>query len=180
MRKNLLIFFILIFLLAGCATKEEQTAAPREEMGQKQQSEQVQAAPEVPETKPMEAESGPAQSSLPKEIDYSTSRVSDKGFYTVSYKTIGGAIKINRIQSWEVTVSDADGKPVNDAKLILSGKMVENDHGLPINPVITRAGFEGLYRIDKMQFDMPGLWLISIDIMAGETSDSVSFYLDIH
>jgi len=180
MKKNLFVLLIFVFLLAGCATTEEQNAANQAKMGPKQQSEQVRATPEAQETTPMEEESKMTQSSSPQGIDYSTSRVSDNGLYTISYKTIGGAIKINRPQSWEVTVSDTDGNKVNDAKMILTGKMVENDHGLPVHPVITRAGFEGLYRVDNMQFDTPGLWVITFDVMAGEKPDNVSFNLDIH
>jgi hypothetical protein len=171
MKKSLFVVSLLIFILTGCAVKEDRAVSHDKAMEDIRVQDQTETASDisVAETKDYE----------PEELDYTTSKVSAAGSYTISYKTIGGDIKINRIDSWEVTVADADGNPVNDARLILSANMPESDHGLPVHPVITRAGFAGLYRVDNMKFDMPGLWAITFDVMAGETPDSVSFYIDI-
>ncbi|MBW2467637.1 MAG: FixH family protein, partial [Deltaproteobacteria bacterium] len=150
-----------------------------EEIEKIQGTEQAKTASEVSETKAMDQEPAVTQAPDPEELDYATSKLSANGKYKISYQSISGIIKTNRIHSWELTISDPDGQPVNDARVLLTGKMPEHGHGLPTHPEITRAGFYGLYRVDNMKFSMPGWWVISISVMANDVPDSVSFNLNI-
>ena len=115
----------------------------------------------------------------PKDLDYSTMKMTSNDTFNVMYESIGGQIRINKIHSWEVTVKDSAGQPVNDAVVSLVGDMPEHGHGLPTQPEVTKIGAEGLYRVDGIKFSMPGWWVITISVMAGGTHDNVSFNLNI-
>lgn len=134
---------------------------------------------DFPEIKAMGHEHSMMEAPPPKDLDFSTMKMTANNAFNVMYKSTGGNIRINRIHSWEVTVKDAEGKPVNNAKVTVVGDMPEHGHGLPTRPVVTSIGMEGLYRVDGMKFTMPGWWIITISVMADGTHDNVSFNLNI-
>jgi len=134
---------------------------------------------EFPEVKAMGHEHAMLHAPPPKDLDYSTTAMTAGRAYQVSYQVIGGPIRVNRFHTWELTVMDAAGKPVNDAKVTVVGDMPEHGHGLPTQPEVTPAGTEGRYRIDGMKFQMPGWWIVTISIMANGVHDNVSFNLNI-
>jgi hypothetical protein len=115
----------------------------------------------------------------PKDLDFSTMKTTANNTFNVMYKSISGHIRINRIHSWELTVKDADGKPVNHAKVTVVGDMPEHGHGLPTQPAVTSIGAEGLYRVDGMKFTMPGWWVVTVSVMTDGVHDNVSFNLNI-
>jgi len=115
----------------------------------------------------------------PKDLDYSTMKMTANENFTVMYKSVGGHIRINKIHSWELTIKDAAGKPINDAMVTIVGDMPEHGHGLPTQPEIKNAGVAGLYRVDGMKFTMPGWWIITVSVMANGVHDNVSFNLNI-
>ena len=115
----------------------------------------------------------------PKDLDYATEKMTVNDTFKVSYKSTGGLIRINRIHSWELTIRDADGQPVNDAKVTVVGDMPEHGHGLPTQPEVFNMGVDGFYRIDGMKFQMPGWWVVTISVMADGVHDAVSFNLDV-
>jgi len=134
---------------------------------------------DFPEVKAMGHEHTMMHAPPPKDLDYSTKRMSAKNSFNVSYKSIGSPIRINRIHSWELKITDANGNPVNDAKVTVVGDMPQHGHGLPTQPEVFNMGAGGLYRIDGMKFQMPGWWVITIDIMANDVHDAVSFNLNL-
>ncbi len=134
---------------------------------------------DFPEVKAMGHEHAMMNAPPPKDLDYSTMKMSANNAFNVMYKSTSGKIRINRIHSWEVTVKDADGKPVNNAKVTVVGDMPEHGHGLPTQPEVIKIGAEGLYRVDGMKFTMPGWWIVTISVMADGTHDNVSFNLNI-
>ncbi len=134
---------------------------------------------DFPEVKAMGHEHAMMNAPPPKDLDYSTMKMTANNAFNVMYKSISGQIRINRIHSWELTVKDADGKPVNNAKIIVVGDMPEHGHGLPTQPEVTKIGAEGLYRVDGMKFQMPGWWIVTISVMANGTHDNVSFNLNV-
>jgi hypothetical protein len=114
-----------------------------------------------------------------KDLDYSTMKMTANKAFNVMYKSTSGHIMINRIHSWELTVKDADGKPVNNAKVTVVGDMPEHGHGLPTQPEVSKIGSGGLYRVDGMKFTMPGWWIVTISVMANGVHDNVSFNLNV-
>lgn len=115
-----------------------------------------------PEVKAMGHEHAMMHAPPPKDLDYATMKMTANNAYNVMYKSIGGQIRINRIHSWELTINDAAGQPVNDAMVTVVGDMPEHGHGLPTQPEITKVGAGGLYRVDGMKFTMPGWWVVTV------------------
>ena len=52
-----------------------------------------------------------------------------------------------------------------------------HDHGLPTAPRVTETLGEGDYLLEGMKFQMPGHWVVTLAIDAGEGDDSVTFEL---
>ena len=133
---------------------------------------------DFPEIKAMGHEHAMMNAPPPKDLDYSTMKMTAHETFNVMYKSTSGQIRINRIHSWELMVKDADGQPVNNAKITVVGDMPEHGHGLPTQPEVTMVG-GGIYRVDGMKFTMPGWWIVTVSVMAEEKHDNVSFNLDI-
>jgi hypothetical protein len=134
---------------------------------------------DFPEVKAMGHEHAMMNAPPPKDLDTSTMKVTANNAFNVMYKSTSGHIRINRIHSWELTIKDADGQPVNDAMVTVVGDMPEHGHGLPTQPEITKVGTGGLYRVDGMKFTMPGWWVVTVSVMVNGVHDSVSFNLNI-
>ena len=134
---------------------------------------------DFPEIKAMGHEHAMMHAPPPKDLDYSTMKMTAGNAFNVMYESVGGQIRINKIHSWELMVKDADGQPVNNAKVTVVGDMPEHGHGLPTQPEVTKIGSGGLYRVDGMKFTMPGWWVVTISVMADGKHDNVSFNLNI-
>jgi len=134
---------------------------------------------DFPEVKALGHEHAMMHAPPPKDLDYATEKMTVNNSFKVSYQSIGGPIRINRIHSWELTIKDADGQPVNDAKITIVGDMPEHGHGLPTQPEVFNMGVGGFYRLDGMKFQMPGWWVITLSVMANDIQDSVSFNLNV-
>jgi hypothetical protein len=134
---------------------------------------------DFPEVKAMGHEHSMMNAPPPKDLDYSTMKMTAAAAFNVMYQSISGQIRTNRIHSWELTIKDAAGQPVNDAMVTVVGDMPEHGHGLPTQPEVTMIGAGGLYRVDGMKFTMPGWWVVTISVMANGVHDSVSFNLNI-
>ena len=134
---------------------------------------------DFPEIKAMGHEHSMMNAPPPKDLDYSTMKMTVNNAFNVMYKSTKGQIRINRIHSWELTVKDAEGQPVNGARVTLVGDMPEHGHGLPTQPEVRDIGTDGLYRVDGMKFTMPGWWVITVSVMVHGVHDSVSFNLNI-
>jgi len=134
---------------------------------------------DFPEVKAMGHEHAMMLAPPPKDLDYSTMKMTANEAYNVMYKSVGGQIRINRIHSWDLTVKNAAGQPVNDAKITVVGDMPEHGHGLPTQPEVSKLGAGGVYRVDGMKFTMPGWWIITVSVMANGVHESVSFNLNI-
>ncbi|MDX1777166.1 MAG: FixH family protein [Desulfobulbales bacterium] len=134
---------------------------------------------DFPEIKAMGHDHSMLNAPPPDDLDFSTEKMTANKAFSVKYKSTSGNIRINRIHSWEVIVKDAEGMPVNNAKVTVVGDMPEHGHGLPTQPEVMSIGAEGLYRIDGMKFTMPGWWIVTISVMAEGVHDNVSFNLNI-
>jgi hypothetical protein len=112
-----------------------------------------------------------------EELDVSTSVLSHGGAFRVSYAADGEEIPLNAIHSWTVEVQTADGEPVRGAAITLVGDMPQHGHGFPTEPEVTEEVGGGKYRVEGMKFSMPGWWVVTFHIAAGERRESASFNL---
>src|SRR5215471_4273881 len=103
-------------------------------------------------------------SDVPADLDYSTSRSSDKGLFTVSYTVSTGTVPVNQMHQWTLHVKSADGKPVEDATIDVDGDMPQHGHGLPTSPRVTKYLGDGNYLVDGMKFQMGGWWVMDFTV----------------
>jgi len=110
-------------------------------------------------------------------IDTTVEKVSGSGHFNVSYSSEIEPVPVNSYHSWNLHLTTADGKPVKGARMIVLADMPEHGHGFPTEPEITAGMKDGFYLIEGLKFSMPGWWVVTLHIAAGETSDHVSFNL---
>lgn len=113
----------------------------------------------------------------PADADFGATRTSDNGLFQVTYTPSLDPIAINELHEWTLHVETADGAPVNDAVISVSGGMPEHNHGMPTEPKVTASLGNGDYRVEGMQFQMGGWWTITFVIDAAGQQDSVTFNL---
>ena len=92
--------------------------------------------------------------------------------YSVKIFSQLSPLEINRIHSWHIEITDADGKPVSNAQITVGGGMPDHDHGLPTQPQVTEEVRAGTYLLEGMRFHMPGKWQIVIDFRVGAQNNS--------
>lgn len=97
---------------------------------------------------------------------------SENGRFSVSYTSQLDPIAINRMHSWTLHVSDANGAPVSEAAITIKGGMPQHNHGLATQPTIEPSG-EGDYLLQGLRFHMMGYWELELTITVGSISDTV-------
>lgn len=103
--------------------------------------------------------------------------VSDAGHFQVRYESDIEPIVINRIHSWILDVRLADGSPVDNASIKVSGGMPMHDHGLPTEPRAEKYLGGGRYRLAGLRFHMGGYWELRVSIDDGAHRDTVTIPL---
>ncbi|HXG29384.1 MAG TPA: FixH family protein [Nevskiales bacterium] len=106
-------------------------------------------------------------------VDFSHERQTRQGRYRV--RILERVSQAQGFESWRLLIVDADKRPVAGASLQVSGGMPEHGHGLPTRPRVTRGGAPGEYRVEGLQFSMPGWWEVSLYIYSQQRDDSVTF-----
>ena len=92
-------------------------------------------------------------------------------------------VQINRMHSWRLRLTDADGAPLSNASIEVRGGMPDHDHGLPTRPEVTGEVEPGVYLLQGLRFHMPGRWLlefiIALDGEEGGNEDGASLELNL-
>ena len=88
-------------------------------------------------------------------------------------------LTINRIHSWQLRLTDADGAPVTGALFEVLGGMPEHDHGLPTRPEVTAEVEPGVYLLQGVRFHMPGRWLLEFGMSLGEDIDGAAIEIEL-
>ena len=101
------------------------------------------------------------------------------GYFMLRYEPGLDPLVINRIHEWTLILTTADGQPVDNATLRITGGMPVHDHGLPTAPEATALGSEGRYRIDGLRFHMGGAWELYIEVDDGHRRDLITIVFDI-
>ena len=115
--------------------------------------------------------------SAPTALDTATSRTTDNGLFTVSWRSDTDAVPLNQIHTWTLTVTTPDGAPVENAQISVDGGMPQHGHGLPTSPQVTEALGNGEYRVEGLRFQMTGWWEVKFTVSAGGQTDSITFNL---
>ena len=93
--------------------------------------------------------------------------------FSVAYTTDPAVIPVNAFHAWTITVTEKDGKPVNDAEISVDGGMPAHGHGLPTQPQVTKQLGDGKYLIEGVKFSMPGEWEMKFTIKAEGMEETV-------
>lgn len=115
----------------------------------------------------------------PSDLDLAREKKTVVGLYDVAIAPENPAFERNVLHSWIVTVTTADGAPVEDARITVDGGMPQHGHGLPTAPQVTGALGAGRYRIEGVRFNMSGWWEFKLRIEAGGGADDVTFNLSL-
>lgn len=113
----------------------------------------------------------PAQALAP--LAPEVERISQKGQFRVQIQSSLQPVAINRMHYWLLYLEDAEGKPVADASIEVTGSMPRHDHGLPTRPMVRADEDDGTYLIEGLRFHMPGEWRMEMNISAGASSDTL-------
>lgn len=115
----------------------------------------------------------------PSDLDYALSKATDKGFYVGTLQPGLDPLAVGPIHNWTVEVRTADGEPVEHASISIDGGMPQHGHGLPTRPQVTQELGDGRYLVEGMKFNMPGWWVIEIDIDGPAGADAATFNLSL-
>lgn len=86
---------------------------------------------------------------------------------------------VGPFQDCQLELLTPQGQVVNDAKISIDGGMPSHGHGLPTAPVASSLDGQGHYRIDGLQYNMPGPWLLGFIIKTTAGQDKVIFSFEI-
>ncbi len=118
---------------------------------------------------------GMMSSATPADLNTSTSRLSDQGLFQVSFTNDLDPVAINQMHSWTLYVETADGQPVENATITVSGGMPQHGHGLPTRPQVTEYLGNGRYLVEGLRFQMSGWWEVTFTIEAAGQKDTITF-----
>jgi hypothetical protein len=88
-------------------------------------------------------------------------------------------LRLRRLHTVPVKITDAAGRPVEQARITIDGGMPEHGHGLPTQPRLGRALGGGVYEIDGVRFSMSGWWEFKLAIESPAGADRVTFNLSL-
>lgn len=83
---------------------------------------------------------------------------------TISMTSQMVPLGINQMHNWIVTVTTADGQPVEGAAIQVDGGMPAHNHGLATRPQVTDYLGDGQYLLQGMRFHMNGRWALVLRI----------------
>lgn len=107
------------------------------------------------------------------------SGLSNEQHFEVRFTSRLDPIAISTMHAWTLHIRDRSGKPVTDAAVEVEGGMPDHDHGLPTQPRVTQNLGGGDYLLEGMKFHMGGWWQVTLRVRQGETSDLVTFDLNL-
>jgi len=88
-------------------------------------------------------------------------------------------LRPRQMQTVRVSVRDADGRAIDEARISVDGGMPQHGHGLPTRPRVTRNIGDGIYEIEGVRFNMGGWWEFKLAIAGSRGADTVTFNLDL-
>jgi hypothetical protein len=95
--------------------------------------------------------------------------------YRVTIRERPEPVALEQFQSWLFHVDDVQGRAVAGAVVNVKGGMPQHGHGLPVRPRVQPASQPGDYRVDGLQFSMPGWWEVSVYVSKERREDTATF-----
>lgn len=114
--------------------------------------------------------------SPPADLDYSLSHLSEAGLYQVTLTPSADPVPVGQMHAWLVEVTGAAGEKL-DAAVNFDGGMPQHGHGLPTVPRVTGRDAQGRYIVGGVRFNMPGWWVLEVDVEGAAGTDTASFNL---
>lgn len=105
-------------------------------------------------------------------------RISAKQLYAATLQP-RQPLRVRQLQTLPVLITDANGRPMEGARISVDGGMPEHGHGLPTRPQVRRALGGGVYEIEGLRFNMGGWWELKLAIESPEGTDNVTFNLSL-
>ena len=105
-------------------------------------------------------------------------RPSAQGRYLATLEP-SALLRPRKMQTVRVVITDAEGRPVDGAAIVIAGGMPQHGHGLPTRPRVTKSLGDGAYEIEGVRFNMGGWWEFKVVIEAAPGADTVTFNLDL-
>jgi hypothetical protein len=115
--------------------------------------------------------------SVPSDLDFSTTRISEDSHFRVSYTVSTGTVPVNKMHQWTLHIETLDGQQVENAIISVDGDMPQHGHGLPTRPEVTQNLGGGNYLVEGLRFQMGGWWVMDFSITTDSLSESVHFNL---
>jgi YtkA-like len=81
-------------------------------------------------------------------------------------------LPVEQLHVWTVRLFDRKHHAVTRARIKVTGDMPAHGHGLPTAPVAVPRG-RGVYQLQGMMFQMPGLWYVQLRVRAGNRLDTL-------
>jgi len=120
-----------------------------------------------------------ASAQVPKNLDYSRTRSSERGIYRGTIRPAGDSIPQGKLQSWTLHLETASGASVDSVKVLVDGGMPQHGHGLPTKPQVTRSFGNGDHLVEGMKFNMGGWWVVKFHVSAAAGNDSLIFNISL-
>lgn len=99
--------------------------------------------------------------------------------FMVTARALRPPVVMDRLHTWTLTVTDPQMRPVTDARITVEGGMPAHGHGLPTAPRVSAQATPGDYAVEGLRFNMPGDWIVTFRISAGEVHDDISVRLSL-
>ena len=103
-------------------------------------------------------------------------RSSAKGMFVAMLVPVE-PLRVRKMQSMTVVITDADMHPIDNAQISIDGGMPQHGHGLPTQPRITGNTGGGVYEIEGVRFNMGGWWEFTLSVTTPSGTDVITFNL---
>ena len=103
-------------------------------------------------------------------------RASAKGMFVAMLVPVE-PLRVRKMQSITVVITDASMHPVDHARITIDGGMPQHGHGLPTEPRVTGNAGGGVYEIEGVRFNMGGWWEFKLSITTASGTDVITFNL---
>lgn len=101
-----------------------------------------------------------------------TVNVTSKQKFFTAVVTHPDPLPVEQLHVWTVRLFDRKHHAVARARIKITGDMPAHGHGLPTAPIAISRG-RGVYQLQGMMFQMPGLWYVQLRVRAGNRLDTI-------